>query len=160
MTHCNIAWQGQKPQGVECVSQKAFQSTLEALKRALEGPSPAANTQSPNHVSCAGNSSTSTEPEQPCFRAVEACDANKRAGEDEEELAKATAELVVKCLRQVIHKEVEALRLEFFGHRGINAGVVNTRSSDHRSFSSEGSRTAPHARQPQIRSDESRDSAA
>lgn len=160
MTHCNMAWQGEKPQGVECVSREAFQSTLEALKTALEVPSPAANVQSPDHVSSADNFSTSTEPEQPRFEAVEARDTDKGAAEDEEEIAKAMAELVVRCMRHVIREEVEALRLEFLGHMDIAAGVANKRNSDHRGISSESSKAALHPRQPQIRSDESRDNAA
>ncbi|KAH7975984.1 hypothetical protein HPB52_007212 [Rhipicephalus sanguineus] len=124
MTHCNMAWQGEKPQGVECVSREAFQSTLEALKTALEVPSPAANVQ----------------------RQVP------------EELPKMKKKL--PCMRHVIREEVEALRLEFLGHMDIAAGVANKRNSDHRGISSESSKAALHPRQPQIRSDESRDNAA
>lgn len=43
MTHCNMAWQRQKPHDVEFVSREIFQRTLEALKTPQETPSPATN---------------------------------------------------------------------------------------------------------------------
>ncbi|KAL1470645.1 hypothetical protein MTO96_024125 [Rhipicephalus appendiculatus] len=168
MTHCNMAWQGQKPQGVECVSREAFQSTLGGIEDGAGGGFTSCQRADvstrggffPDHnVSSVDNCSTSTEPEEPRFEAVEVCDADKGAGEYQE-LVKATAELVVKSLRHVIREEIEALRLEFFGHMDIAAGAVNARSSDHRGFSSKGSRAVPHPRQPQNRSDESCDIAA
>ncbi|KAL3202564.1 hypothetical protein MRX96_042387 [Rhipicephalus microplus] len=153
--HCNMFWQGVKPQGVECISRESFQSTLEALM-AMEVPPPGASIQSSNpNVSSMENSSRTMKPEQPCLEVVESCDTDDGVGDYQEELAKATAKLVVKCLRDVVHEEVQALRRELSGEMSVSSEGFNM-SSD----SPGASTVAPPPGKPQIRSDESHHSAA
>ncbi|XP_075729417.1 uncharacterized protein LOC142771599 [Rhipicephalus microplus] len=107
------------------------------------------------NVSSMENSSRTMKPEQPCLEVVESCDTDDRVGDYQEELAKATAKLVVKCLRDVVHEEVQALRRELSGEMSVSSEGFNM-SSD----SPGASTVAPPPGKPQIRSDESHHSAA
>ncbi|KAH7975913.1 hypothetical protein HPB52_006651 [Rhipicephalus sanguineus] len=81
------------------------------------------------------------------------------AGEDEQGLAEAIAEMVTSCLRSVIREEVQALRHEFLGPTGITAGAGDMSSSGHQGLSQNAPKVFIQSRKTPLQAVQGRDAA-